>query len=175
MENRPEAEKLAMAEFMSEPIRQKSYQAFGNLNLEFPGLSSSTNYHRELNLENAIASTTFEAGRVTYRREVFASWPAQAIVIRLISSKPGSITLNASLASAHTDARITAISDRELAMSGAVEDSAIRYQARLLVQPEGGSVSAKDGAIAIASASAVTLILTGATDFKNFRDVSADP
>ena len=60
-------------------------------------------------------------------------------------------------------------------MSGAVEDSAIRYEARLLVQPEGGSVSAKDGAIAIASANAVTLILTGATKFKNFRDVSADP
>ena len=31
-----EAEKLAMDEFMSEPIRQKSYQAFGDLNLEFP-------------------------------------------------------------------------------------------------------------------------------------------
>src|ERR1019366_568148 len=56
-----------------------------------------------------------------------------------------------------------------------VEDSHIRYEARLLVQPEGGSVSAKDGAIGIASANAVTLILTGATNFKNFRDVSADP
>ncbi len=43
------------------------------------------------------------------------------------------------------------------------------------MQPDGGSVSTKDGAIAISAANSVTLILTGATNFKNFRDVSADP
>src|SRR5580658_10232721 len=73
-----EAEKLAMNVFMSEPIRQKSYQAFGDLNLEFPGLSSPTAYRRELNLENAVESTQFEVNGVAYRRDVFASWPAQA-------------------------------------------------------------------------------------------------
>ncbi len=170
-----EAEKLAMDVFMSEPLRQKAYQAFGDLNLEFPGLSSPTGYLRELNLETAIASTEFAENGVTYRREAFASWPAQAIIVRLTASKPGSITLNAALSSAHQDPRIKALSDRELAMSGAVEDSVIRYEARLLAQPEGGSVDAKDGVIHIASANAVTLILTGATNFKNFRDVSADP
>src|SRR5271169_2676741 len=52
-----EAEKLAMDVFMSEPIRQKSYQAFGDLNIEFPGLSQSavaTSYKRELNLDTAV-------------------------------------------------------------------------------------------------------------------------
>ena len=170
-----EAEKLAMDVFMSEPLHQKAYQAFGDLNIEFPGFSSSTGYRRELNIENAIASTEFAVNGVTYRREVFASWPAQAILVRITASKPGSITLNAALNSAHKDSRITAVSDRELAMSGAVEESAIHYEARLLVRPEGGSVTAKDGAIGISSANAVTLILTGATNFKNFRDVSADP
>ena len=144
-----EAEKLAMDVFMSVPIRQKSYQAFGDLNLEFPNLSQPLVYQRLLNLDDAIASTQFEADGVTYRRDVFASWPAQAIIVRLVASKPGSITLNAALSSAHKEPRITMVSDRELAMSGAVEDSAIRYEARLLVQSEGGSVSAKDGAIAI--------------------------
>src|ERR1043166_6744750 len=33
-----EAEDLAMKTFMSEPVRQKIYQAFGDLNLEFPGI-----------------------------------------------------------------------------------------------------------------------------------------
>src|ERR1017187_8006890 len=134
-----EAEKLAMDVFMSEPLHQKSYQAFGDLNLEFPGLSSSAGYRRELNLENAIESTEFVVDGVTYLREVFASWPAQAIVVRITASKPGSITLNAALSSTHKDPRMTAVSDRELAMSGPVEDSHIRYEARLLVQPEGGS------------------------------------
>ncbi len=172
-----EAEKLAMDVFMSEPLRQKTYQAFGDLMLDFPGLSavSATGYRRELNLEDALESTQFALNGVTYRRDVFASWPAQAIIVRMTASKPGSISLRAALKSAHTNSRIEAVSDRELAMSGQVEDSVIQYQARLLVRPEGGSVKAKDGDIMISSADAVTLILTGATNFKNFRDVSADP
>jgi alpha-L-fucosidase 2 len=172
-----EAEDLAMKVFMSEPLHQRIYQAFGDLDLEFPGIaeSSATGYRRELNLDTAMESTQFTIDGVTYHRDVLASWPAQAIVVRITSSKPKGVSLNASLSSAHKDPRITLVSDRELAMSGAVEDSAIRYEARLLVVPEGGSVSAKDGAVSVTSANAVTLILTGATNFKNFRDVSGDP
>lgn len=172
-----EAEDLAMKVFMSEPIRQRSYQAFGDLDLEFPGIaeSSVTGYRRELNIDTAVESTQFTNGGVTYHRDVFASWPAQAIIVRITSTKPASVSLNASLNSAHKDPHIALVSDREVAMSGAVEDSAIRYEARLLVVPEGGSVSAKDGAVSVASANAVTLILTGATNFKSFRDVSGDP
>jgi alpha-L-fucosidase 2 len=172
-----EAEDLAMKVFMSEPIRQKAYQAFGDLNLEFPGVGATdaTAYRRDLDLGSAISSTQYVANGVTYRREVFASWPAQAIVMRITASKPGSISLNASLSSAHKDPKFTAVSDREITMSGAVEESAIRYEARLLAQVEGGTVTGKDGAIGITSANSVTLLLTGATNFKNFRDVSANP
>src|ERR1700722_11251382 len=59
-----EAEKLAMDVFMSEPIHQKSYQAFGDLILDFPALSSTASYRRELNLENAVESTSFEASGI---------------------------------------------------------------------------------------------------------------
>ena len=172
-----EAEDLAMKVFMSEPIRQRAYQAFGDLNLEFPGITETavTGYRRELNLETAIETTQFTFDGVTYRRDIFASWPAQAIVVRITSNKPHSVSMTASLSSAHKDPKIALVSDRELGMSGAVEDSAIHYEARLLMKPEGGTVSSKDGAITITSANAVTLVLTGATNFKNFRDVSADP
>src|SRR5579863_1171786 len=56
-----EAEKLAMNVFMSEPIRQRAYQAFADLNLEFPAISEPTGYRRELNLDNAVASTQYVA------------------------------------------------------------------------------------------------------------------
>ena len=171
-----EAEDLAMKVFMSEPLHQKAYQAFGDLNLEFPGLSATpTNYRRELSLDNAVESTQFEVDGVTYRRDVFASWPAQAIIVRITASKPGSISMNAALKSAHENSAVAAVSNHEITMSGQVEDSAIRYEARLLVKTQGGASSSQNGAIAITSADAVTLILTGATNFKNFRDVSADP
>src|SRR3954470_22550018 len=51
-----EAEKLATDVFMSEPLGQKAYQAFGDLNLEFPDLATveSTGYRRELNLGDDV-------------------------------------------------------------------------------------------------------------------------
>src|SRR5438067_9073412 len=43
-----EAEDLAMKEFMSEPIRQKAYQALGDLLIETPGAENPTDYKRSL-------------------------------------------------------------------------------------------------------------------------------
>ena len=60
-------------------------------------------------------------------------------------------------------------------MTGAVAESAIRFEARLRVTTEGGRQEARDGRIAVTGADAATLILSGATNFKNYRDVSGDP
>src|SRR5262249_20385009 len=80
-----EAEDLAMREFMSDPIRQKAYQSFGDLVLDFPDVKESevSGYRRELSLDTGITAVEYTWRGVTYRREVFASFPAQAIVVRL--------------------------------------------------------------------------------------------
>src|ERR1051326_6518591 len=77
-----EAEELATREFMSVPIRQKAYQAFGDLQFDFPTLTDGglSDYRRSLDLDTAVAVTEFAAGGVTYRREEFASHPANGIV-----------------------------------------------------------------------------------------------
>jgi len=172
-----EAEDLAMKEFMSEPIRQQKYQAFGDLLIDYPGIdpASITGYRRDLNLQTAISTVEFKAAGVTYRREVFASYPAKVIVVRLSASKPGSLTFDAGLKSAHAGSQIALLPDGVLAMTGAVADSAIRFHASLLVTTEGGKRTAKDGKIFIDGADSATLILTGATDFINYKDVSGDP
>jgi alpha-L-fucosidase 2 len=150
-----EAEDLAMKEFMSEPLHQKAYQAFGDLLIETPDVENLTGYKRWLDLDTGIATTEFTAGGIQYRREVFASHPANAIVVHLTSSKPTRFT--ATLKCAHTDCK------GGMAMSGQVADSAIRFDARF--ETRGG-----EGLTTTA-----TLILAGATNFKNYRDVSADP
>ena len=102
-----EAEDLAMKEFMSQPIHQQAYQAFGDLLLDFPGIrdgegdGEASGYRRSLNLDTAIAAVDYTQQGVTYRREVFASYPAKAIVVRITASKPGSVSFEASLRSAH--------------------------------------------------------------------------
>ena len=100
-----EAEKLAFKEFMSVPFRQRAYQPCGDLHLAFPGHEKVSQYRRELDLDSAIARTTYRSGKVIFTREVFASHPAQAIVVRLAASAPGHITVHASLDSPHAQVR----------------------------------------------------------------------
>lgn len=155
-----EAEKLAMAEFMGDPVRQKAYQAFGDLHLDFaPG--AVTGYRRALDLETAIASVEYEQGGVKYRREVFSSWPAQVIVVRLTADKPGRLNFTAHVTYAHPRCQLA--------------DSAIQCAAEISVRHEGGTLRKERGKSVVEGASAATVVLAGATNFVNFRDVSGFP
>jgi len=77
----------------------QSYQPLGDLTLTFPFTGDSTDYERELDLTEAIARVRFTHGGVRYTREYFASYPSQAIVVRLTANTPGSITFGATLGS----------------------------------------------------------------------------
>jgi alpha-L-fucosidase 2 len=140
-----EAEDLAMKEFMSEPLHQKAYQALGDLLIETEVVGNPTEYKRSLDLDTGIAATEFSANGVKYRREVFASFPANAIVVHVTAGAPAKF--DARLTFAHTD--------------GKVENSAIRYDARVVP-------------LAVTATSA-TYVLVAATNFNNYRDVSGDP
>jgi alpha-L-fucosidase 2 len=159
-----EAEDLAMKEFMSEPIRQRAYQALGDLLIETNLTGDPTNYKRSLDLDTGIATTEFTAGGVTYRREVFASYPANAIVVHLTASQPATFTV--SMKCAHGDCLARS------GMAGRVADSGIRFEARIgPTQGEGYTEFGQQ----IFRGSSATLVLVAATNFKNYHDVSADP
>ncbi len=69
-----EADQLAMQEFMSVPLRQKAYQPFGDLIIEMAGIEETEDYHRELDLEQAMSRVSFTAKGLQYHREVWVSW-----------------------------------------------------------------------------------------------------
>ncbi len=83
---------------------QNCYEPLGHLRLEFPSGGETKSYRRELDLANAVARVTYEQDGVTFTREIFASHPAQAIVIRLRASKPGALNFSARLDSPHPTA-----------------------------------------------------------------------
>jgi alpha-L-fucosidase 2 len=60
-------------------------------------------------------------------------------------------------------------------MSGRVQDDGIAFEARLQVEAEGGTAKAADGALEVEGADAATLRLVAHTNFKSYRDLSADP
>ena len=172
-----EAEDLAWREFMSVPPRQTAYQAFGDLLLDMPAVREGevSNYRRALDLDTGVASVEYTARGVTYRREVFASYPSNVVVVHLSASRPGSLSFEASLKSAHQGSQVVALPSGDLSMTGQVKDSAIRFEARLAVSAAGGKRESGSTKMAITGADSATLILAGATNFKNYQDVSADP
>ena len=174
-----DAEALAMREFMSVPLRQKAYQAFGTLVLRFPHLREADvqGYRRRLDLDTAVARTRFVHDGVTYTREVFASRPAQVLAVRLSADRPGRISFTAGLESAHRHGRVSGVRDG-LVLSGRVGETgadAIRFEARLAIANEGGTLEAGTDRVTIAGADAATLLLAGATNFVSYQDVSGDP
>ncbi|HLK62355.1 MAG TPA: glycoside hydrolase family 95 protein [Bryobacteraceae bacterium] len=172
-----EAEDLAMQEFMSVPIRQKAYQAFGDLLLDFPQIQEAgvREYRRDLDLDTGVATTRFVYQGVTYKREVFASYPGKVVVVRLSANRPGSLAFEVSLKSAHAAASTVLLPSGALSMSGQVADSAIRFEARLTVDAGSATRQTRGSSIRVSHADAATLILSGATNFQNYQDVTADP
>ena len=71
----------------------------GDLNLQFDSSHrkyTQASYRRELDLETALAKVSYSVGAVEFSREFFASHPDQVIVLKISSSKPGSLSFKAS-------------------------------------------------------------------------------
>lgn len=169
------AEDLATREFMSVPLRQRAYQPCGDLRLTFAGHDAATDYRRELDLDTATVSVRYRVGDVTFTRTAFASHPDQVIVVRIAADKPGRVGFTARLTSDHASASSRAVGPDQLALAGRVEDGAMRFEARVRAVAEGGHVVVTDEQLSVADADAVTLVLAAATNFRDFRDVGADP
>jgi alpha-L-fucosidase 2 len=170
-----EAEALVRGSFLSVPLRQKAYQPFGDIRLTFQGQESITDYRRELDLETAVARVSYKSEGTTFQREVFASYPARAIVMRISADKKAAVTLTIKMDSPHKDSQTKVLQPATLVMGGMVEEGGMSFESRLRVLTKGGRVVADGACIAVEQADEVTLVLVAATNFKNFQDITADP
>ena len=174
-----EADALLSAKVMARPLHQMPYQTVGDLLLAFPETGAPADYRRELDLDTATASVSYTHEGVRFTREVFASAPDNVIAVRLTADKPGRISLVASMKTPMA-ATVTTAEGDTLVMRGRGGDAdgikgRLDYEARVKVLATGGKVSAGADAVTVAGADEVTLLITAATSFKRFDDVSGDP
>ncbi len=183
-----EAHKLGNERFMSQPFGQLSYQPFGNVLLEFPNHENVQNYKRLLDLEDAISSVVYQTQDENIKREIFASEPNQAIVIRIETSKKGELDLNIGLDSPHSKYKVSVEGD-EIILKGNANNyhneldrqnkpypkSKLTFEARLKIVNEGGELVAEKNAIKVSNANHVTMYLVAATSFVNYQDISGNP
>ena len=173
---------------MGYPVEQMKYQCLANLHLFFKNQDSVTDYKRWLDLESGISGVSYIADGIAYQREVFASAPDQVIVVRITANKPGSISFTANLRGERNQTHSNYATDYfkmdtygndGLILTGKSADymgveGKLRYEARIKALPEGGTIKTDDVNLIIENANSVTLYFAAATNFVNYKDVSAD-
>ncbi|MBC9798198.1 glycoside hydrolase family 95 protein [Sinomicrobium sp. FJxs] len=158
------------------------YLTLGNLFLDNKPVGETTDYSRELDLNTAVARTTYTQGDVTYTREVFSSYPGQLLVMRIKADKPGSISFSTRFDNPmpHT---IFAKEDNHIVLKGRCPsfvahrpyeekqvvyddgEEAISYEVHLQARAEDGEVRSDSTGIRIHDASEVVLLLSVGTSF----------
>ncbi|CAF1127122.1 unnamed protein product, partial [Didymodactylos carnosus] len=174
-----DAQTLIDHKFFGIPASQMPYQPVGDLLLNFFGLNTITGYRRQLDLETAISTVGYLAEGVQYTREVFSTVPDGVIVIRLTADQPGRLNFTVTFESPQKS-NVVVLDNKTLALNGISGDfdkisGSVKFQAlaHVLVEGEGG-VYAENGELIVIEASAVTILVSIGSSYKNYHDVSGD-
>ncbi len=147
-----------------------SYETLGDLRLAFDhGTNAAVNYRRALDLEMATASVSYEVDGVRFERELFSSFPDQALIVRLKASKPGALNFHVTLSRPEA-AQVSVVGNEQLLLRGQLwngtTNAGMKFATRLGVICGEGKVSPDNETLKIENATEVTLLLTAATDYR---------
>lgn len=171
--NYKEAEKMCEKYLLADrlPSGTNTYQTLGDIRLRFEGVSSYRDYRRGLDLFRGVVTTTFHAGRVRHERTVFASAPAQTLVMLATADQPGEITCHITLTRPGEGEQVS-VTPEGFVMRQAIRDGqGVTYEARLQVLAHGGKVRVDGKTLHVENADSLELRLVAASDY--FGDVPA--
>lgn len=129
--------------------------------------SPVTDYRRELNLNNAIASVSYTKDNVRFKREYFVSYPDKVMAMRLTTEDGSPLTFDISLTGAQPSHQVSVEGNNTLVLSGHVPSNNMAYESRLVARSEGGAITAGQGKLSVTGAESVTILLAAATDYAN--------
>lgn len=150
-----------------------SYQLVGNLEIDYAhdAADSVSGYQRRLDLQDAVATTSFNRGGVSFLRESFTSFTQDVGVIHLTADEEKALDFSFTMnRPEHASLRLEG---NDLWLEGQLPDgvdtTACRGMkfaacARVLL-PKGGTVSAEDGRVSVRDASEAVLLVSMATDY----------
>lgn len=151
-----------------------AFQPFGDVLVDLPAhVTGVTNYRRTLDLVRGVHTVTYTHDGVNYKREAWASYPAQVIVLRLSADKPGRYTGSVALTDRH--GAHLAVNGNRLYAAGtlagfvlpdqAPSTNVMSYASQVQVQNDGGKLAVDGKRIGFTNANSVTLVLGAGTSF----------
>lgn len=146
-----------------------AYQVLGSLELQWQdSITPWSRYRRVLNLENAVATTTWERNGITYRQEAFTSIPGNFLAVRISASQKGKISFTASLR--RNENAAFRVKKGTIEMYGQLpngEQPGLKYASALQLRTSGGKQVITDNAIRIEHADECLLLFSAATDYNH--------
>ena len=145
--------------------------------------------YRDLDIGNAICTTRFSAGGITYTREIFSSAPDQVIVIRIRSNRPRQVNMVASLTSllhyrntpgrpdelilsgkapAHVDPSYYNDNKEPVVYADTAGCNGMRFQVRIKAISRDAAITTDSTGIHISHGTEVLLFVSGVTSFNGF-------
>jgi alpha-L-fucosidase 2 len=174
-----EAETLANKVIITKKSSGQMFEPVGNLELTFAGHKTYSNYYRELDIENAVAKTSYVVDDITYTREVLASLSDRVIVMRLSASKPASVSFTAGFSTPQPNVTSKVTAKNELSISGVTIDhegveGKVRLKGIARLKTEGGKLSSNDTSLIVSHANTVTIYISVATNFNTYKDITGN-
>ena len=175
-----EADKLVEKNLLGE--YNESYMPLGILKYRYINIDKPREYKRELDLEKAIVKTNFLSGDVEYTSEIFASYPARAIILSIRASKKSALNIEFALES---KLKVDIIADKSFSIvkgfaPSHVEpnyvdsnnpiiydenNSGMPFCTYMEIESEDGIITANSNKIYVKAASEIRIILTADTGY----------
>lgn len=146
-------------------------------------------YRRELSINKSMSTVAFSANGVSYKREVIASAPGKAIIIRFTADKPGRISFKAALTSqvkytvvpdgshglllkarapSHADPSYISYNAEPVKYEDSTGCGGMRAAVQIHAVLKGGSSKSDASGLNVKNANEVLLFITTATSFNGF-------
>ena len=177
-----QASKLIDQHFVKGPHGMR-FLPLGSLKLKL-GHKEVSNYRRELNLGNALATTSYIYNGVKYERTVFASQADNVIIMQLKASKKKKLEFDVKFNSQLSSKVIPVVAkggNGQVNMLSATVDgveqegikAGLKADCKVLIEAD-GDIKVEDEGISVDDATSATLFIVAATNFVNYNDISGD-
>ncbi len=176
------AEKLMEAALSGCPDSMHSYQTLGEVQFFFDNMPNArerksgkignmvlcegmTEYERSLSLDTAVAECRFRSGNTLYKREYFASHPADCIFMRFSAEGEGTVDFLARLRRGKCFDGVKKLGDNAIMLYGNLGRGGYEFAMALRAEAVGGKVKTIGECLQVEGAKEVTLCFTADTTY----------
>lgn len=180
---------------MGDPDKIATFLPFCDLHMDFHSAPRFDSYTRSLDLRTAISAlaATSAAGEFNeaaeHYREAFVSYPDKVFCQRLSGSTRTGQTVKLSLSTVHPGSEMRLTDDGDLLLVGQLQPQIVpegswigpssgpglKFAALLRVVAKGGTIQRSNAEIFVKGADEVFVMVSLATSFQHYDDISADP